>query len=88
MHAEEGRDLLHPGAHRIQHHVAGERQQAGIALHQDRLEASLEQVSDQPVAPVGTLGVDTVQLAHALGQVGLRCLDDHVVETTGELDAK
>jgi len=36
-------------------------------------------VPDQSVASVGTLGVHTVQLAHALGQVGLRHLDDPMV---------
>ncbi len=36
-------------------------------------------MAHQPMAAIGRLGVDAVDLAHPLGEVGIRCLDDEVI---------
>ena len=61
----------HPGAHRIQDHVAGEFEQIRLLLHQDRLVASLKQMTDQTVASIEALRVVPVQLAHPSGAVAV-----------------
>ena len=69
----------HARAHRVKHDIAAQFVQVGLLVHEDRLVAPLEQMSDSPVAPVGALGVDTVELAHALGEIAVGGLHHQVV---------
>ncbi len=48
-------------------------------LTQDRFEPTLEEVAHQPMAAIGRLGVDTVELTHPLGKVCIRRLNDEVI---------
>ena len=63
----------------IEHHVAPQLQQLRIAFHENSLESPLEQVSYQIVATVELLGVNTVELTHALGEIRFRRLHHHMV---------
>ena len=50
-----------------------------IAFDQNRLEPPLKQVSDQTVASVERLGINTVELSNTLRQVRIRRLHHEVV---------
>ena len=56
--------------HGVEDDVAGEFEKVGVALDEDGFVAPLEDVADAAVLAVDVLGVNTVQLAHALGEVG------------------
>ena len=67
------------GAHRVKYHVAAQFEEIGIAIDQDRLEATLQHVTDPAVATVEPLRVDTVELAHGLRKTGLPGLEEEVI---------
>ena len=69
----------HRRAHGIEHHVARQLQQVGVALDQDGLEPTLEEVAHEPVAAIDPLRVDAVELTHPFGEVGIGRLDDEVI---------
>ena len=50
----------HPGAHGIEHDVAGQFHKVAVLVHEDRLEPSLQQMPDPLVAAVEGLGIDAV----------------------------
>jgi hypothetical protein len=53
-------------------------QQVDIPFDEDSLEPTLEEVTDQSMAPMDCLGGDAVELTHPLQEVGIR-LDDEVI---------
>jgi hypothetical protein len=69
----------HRRAHGIENHISRQFQQVGIPFDQDGFEPPLEDVAHQPMAANARLGVDAVELPHALGEVGIRRLDDEVI---------
>lgn len=69
----------HVRADRIEHHIPSQFQQVGLAVHQDRLIATLEQVPGASMAAVAPLRIDPVQLPHALGQIAIDGLHHQVV---------
>ena len=54
----------HAGPDRVPDDVAGDLEEVGLALDEDRLEAPLEDVSVAPVTPVEVLRVVAVELPH------------------------
>lgn len=56
--------------------MARQLQQLGLALHEDDLEPTLDEVSHQSIAAIGHVGVDAVEPTLFLGEVGLRGLGD------------
>ncbi len=40
---------------------------------------SLKKVADSPMAPVGVLGIDAIEVPHALGQIAIRCFDHEMI---------
>jgi len=55
-----------------------------LLVNQDFLESPLEDVSGTSVVPVEELGIDAVDLAHAEGEVRIRCLDEKVIMVVHE----
>jgi predicted RNase H-like HicB family nuclease len=53
------------GSHGIQHHIAAEFQQVGVFFDENRGEAALEEMPAPMMPAVVSLGISTVQLAHA-----------------------
>ena len=56
----------------IQYNVAGQFQRIVFFPHQDSFLAALQYVSHKLVAPIEMLGINAIELAHALRQI---CLD-------------
>jgi len=69
----------HPCSHRIENHVARQLQQVGVLLHQDRLVSSLKDMAGALVDAIEPLGIDAVELTHALGQIRIWRLHQKVV---------
>ena len=67
------------GPHRVQHHISGELQEVALLFYQYGLISALEEVSDPAVPAVEDLGVHSVQLPHASGEICLRGFYDEVV---------
>ena len=59
-------------------------------FHQNRFEPALKQVPNPLVTAVKTLSVDSVELAHADGEIGLRCFNQQMImirhQTVGVAD--
>ncbi len=70
----------HPGTHRVEYDVPGQRQQLAVFLNNDCRVAALEDMSAALVEVVAALRVDRVEVPHPLGQIALRCLDQEMVE--------
>lgn len=64
---------------RVAEDVADGGEQVFVLLHEERAVAALEEVAVAAVAAVEALGVDTVQVPHAAGEVRLRRLHEQVV---------
>lgn len=60
------RGAYYTGPDRIEHNIAGQFQEVGFLLHDDRLETSLEYMPHPSMPAIETLGVDSVQLPHTL----------------------
>jgi hypothetical protein len=60
-------DQLRPN--RVQDSIPRQLEQIGVAVDQDALESSLEQVTGAAMAPIRCLRVDTIQMAHALREI-------------------
>ncbi len=75
--------LLRPGyharAHRVEDQVARKLEKVTVLIDQDTLEASLKEVADTAMGTVDVLGVDTVELSHALGQIGVGRFDQQMI---------
>lgn len=52
------------GGHRVALDVTAQRHQIAVAINQYRLEAPLEQMTDEAVAPIEGLGVNAVEVPH------------------------
>jgi hypothetical protein len=59
--------------------VACQFQKIGLFLDQDGFESSLKHMANPVVSPVARLGKDSVELAHAFVQIGIRSLNEQVV---------
>lgn len=71
----EARD--HAGAQRVEHDVARQFEQVAVALDENGLVAPLENMPHPRIGAVEALGVDAVELPHALREVGLIRLDQN-----------
>lgn len=71
--------LHHAGLHRVEYHIARQFQQVRLLLYQHSLVAALQHVPNATVASVEPLGVDTVDLAHALRQGRATRFDQQVI---------
>lgn len=69
----------HPGTDGVEHDVAAELEEVGVALDEDRLEAALEDMARAAMAAVEGLAVDAVEVAHAARERRARGLDQQVV---------
>ena len=58
-----------------------------VALHEDRLVATLEEVADGPVTPVERLRIDAVQVPHRPAEPGVGRLDEQVVVVAHQTEA-
>jgi hypothetical protein len=50
-----------------------------LLLYENRLKAPLKEMPDSLVPPIVRLGKETIELAHATGQISLRRLDQQMV---------
>lgn len=66
------------GADGIQYDVPGKLEQIRVALNEDRLEPTLEDVARSPVTTVELLRLDTIQLSHATRESWVDRLDEQV----------
>ncbi len=73
------RRLNHPGPHRIQNDIPANLKKMAVLLDQDCLVPPLKQMAGPAVPFIEKLGVDTVQLAHAQGQVAVRGFDEKMI---------
>ena len=71
--------LDHLGAQRIEDNIARQFEQLAVTLNQDSLVPALENMPYPSMRTVKALGVDAIELAHALRKVGFRCLNQDVV---------
>ena len=63
----------------IQDDVAGQFQQILFLLHQDGFVAALQYVPDKLVAPIEMLGINAIQLAHALRQIRFHRFNEQMI---------
>jgi hypothetical protein len=54
-------------------------QEIGIAINQNRLVALLKDVAHMSMVPIEALRVDSIQLPHTFGQIGIRRLNHKVI---------
>jgi phosphopantetheine adenylyltransferase len=55
-----------------------------LLINKDRLESPLKNMSRTFMVSVKKLGIDTVDLSHAEGEIGIRCLDQQMVVVVHE----
>jgi hypothetical protein len=67
------------GTNRIQDHVPRQFQQVAVLVHQDGLEAPLEDMADTHVAAVEALRVNPIDLAHSPRQGWSKRLEEQVI---------
>ena len=58
--------LSQTGTYRIEHNIADQHQQVSILVHKNGLVSTLHNLAYPSVAPIESLGVNTVDFAHAL----------------------
>jgi hypothetical protein len=61
--------------HGIQNDIPTQFQQMALLINKDRLESPLKNMSRTFMVSVKKLGIDTVELSHAEGEIGIQCLD-------------
>jgi hypothetical protein len=61
--------------HGIQNDIPTQFQQMALLINKDRLESPLKNMSRTFMVSVKKLGIDTVELSHAEGKIGIQCLD-------------
>ena len=69
----------HPRPDRIEYNIARQFQQIRITVNEDGLVGALEQVLDSLMAPIGALGIDAIEVPHALRQISIRRFDQKMI---------
>jgi hypothetical protein len=71
--------LDHASTHRIKNYGPYEFQEIGIAVNQNSRIAPLKDVTCMSMVPIEALCVDSMQLPHTYGQIGIRRLNHEVI---------
>ena len=72
-------EFHHARANRVQDDVSADFQKMSVLLDDDGLVPALEKVSGSMAPVIEELGVDTIHLAHAEGEVSVRRLDEKMI---------
>ena len=70
--------LDHPDAHGVEHDLSAQFQKIHLPIHHNGIEPPLQHMPHLDMPPVEGLRVDTVELAHGLGQIGVGGLEKQV----------
>lgn len=72
-------DILdHAGPHGIEHDVPAQFTKVRLPVHNDGLKPPLQHMPYPPMPPVEGLRVDAVELAHGVGEIGVRRFDEQM----------
>ena len=69
----------HIGTNRIEYDIASQLKQVALLLDYDRLEAAPHKMTKPRMLSVEPLGIDTIEMPHASGKIGLRRLNKEMV---------